>query len=183
MTEHSYRDGMAVAGAGLALLAALGPTSAVAAQRNVDTGTVTASGTAVASRFVPAPCPKTPQPIEALATARCGSLEVPENRTRPGGRTLRLAVAVIPATSAEPAQDPVVFMAGGPGGETFDDIPFLVSSGLNRDRELIVMAQRGNLYDEPNLACPELDRFDTTSVGLPSYAPQTPRPPKFGTAW
>ncbi len=68
-----------------------------------------------------------------------------------------------------------MFMSGGPGGETFDDIPYLVSSGLNRDRDLIVMAQRGNLYDTPDLACPELDRFYATSVGLPSYAPQTER--------
>ncbi|WP_327093236.1 alpha/beta hydrolase [Nonomuraea sp. NBC_01738] len=64
-------------------------------------------------------------------------------------------------------------MSGGPGGETFDDIPFLVSSGLNRDRQLIVMAQRGNLYDQPNLACPEVDRFSARSVGLLSYAPET----------
>lgn len=167
MTEHRYRDGMAVAGAGLALMAAFGPTSAGAAPH-----TATLTG-AVASRFVPGPCPTTPEPIEALATAKCGFLEVPENRDRPDGRTVRLAVAVIPAASAKPAQDPVVFMSGGPGGETFDDIPFLVSSGLNRDRDLIVMAQRGNLYDEPNLACPELDRFYATSVGLPSYAPRT----------
>ncbi|MEV7526626.1 alpha/beta fold hydrolase [Streptomyces sp. NPDC091371] len=82
-------------------------------------------------------------------------------------------MAVIPPVSAKPAPDPVVFMAGGPGGEVFDDIPFLVSSGLNRDRELIVMAQRGNRYDKPNLACPELDHFHAQSVGLPSYAPQT----------
>ncbi|MCX5275211.1 alpha/beta fold hydrolase [Streptomyces virginiae] len=173
MAEHRYREGMAVAGAGLALLAAFGPTSAGAAPHTADTGTLTGPAGAVASRFVPGPCPTTPEPIEALATARCGFLEVPENRDRPDGRTVRLAVAVIPAAAAKPAQDPVVFMSGGPGGETFDDIPFLVSSGLNRDRDLIVMAQRGNLYDEPNLACPELDHFYATSVGLPSYAPRT----------
>ncbi|MYV72539.1 alpha/beta fold hydrolase [Streptomyces sp. SID1046] len=173
MAEHRYREGMAVAGAGLALLAAFGPTSAGAAPHTADTATLTGPAGAVASRFVPGPCPTTPEPIEALTTARCGFLEVPENRDRPDGRTVRLAVAVIPAASAKPTQDPVVFMSGGPGGETFDDIPFLVSSGLNRDRDLIVMAQRGNLYDEPNLACPELDHFYATSVGLPSYAPRT----------
>ncbi|MFD6225325.1 alpha/beta fold hydrolase [Streptomyces sp. NPDC060232] len=118
-------------------------------------------------RFVPGPCPKPPEPIEALGDARCGHLEVPENRSRPGGRTIRLAVAVIPAVSpAKPAQDPVVFMAGGPGADTFDDIPFLVDSGLNKDRDLIIMAQRGNLYDQPNLACPEIDRFNEQAVGL-----------------
>ncbi|MEV0992486.1 alpha/beta fold hydrolase [Streptomyces sp. NPDC049949] len=125
------------------------------------------SGAAAPSRFVPGPCPKTPEPIEALADARCGFLEVPENRSRPGGKTIKLAVAVIPAVKpAKPAQDPLVFMAGGPGGDTFDDIPFLIESGLNKDRELILMAQRGNLYDQPNLACPEIDRFNAQSVGL-----------------
>ncbi|MFI7358203.1 alpha/beta fold hydrolase [Streptomyces avidinii] len=124
-------------------------------------------GTPAPSRFVPGPCPKTPEPIEALSTARCGVLEVPENRSRPGGRTIKLAVAVIAAAHpATPAQDPLVFMAGGPGGDTFDDIPFLVESGLNKDRELIVMAQRGNLHDRPNLACPEIDRFNEQAVGL-----------------
>ncbi|MFF8264413.1 alpha/beta fold hydrolase [Streptomyces virginiae] len=125
------------------------------------------AGQAAPSRFVPGPCPKPPEPIEALGNARCGHLEVPENRSRPGGRTIRLAVAVIPALHpAKPAQVPVVFMAGGPGADTFDDIPFLVDSGLNKDRDLIVMAQRGNLYDQPNLACPEVDRFNEQAVGL-----------------
>ncbi len=175
MAQHNFRSGAAAAGVALGLLAA--PAASAAGDVSPHAGTTAAPGPGrvVASRFVPGPCPKPPEPIEALATARCGYLEVPENRSRPGGRTIRLAVAVIPATSAKPAQDPVVFMSGGPGGETFDDIPFLVSSGLNRDRDLIVMAQRGNLYDEPDLACPELDRFNTASVGLPSYAPQTER--------
>ncbi|MFI1281466.1 alpha/beta fold hydrolase [Streptomyces sp. NPDC020858] len=122
---------------------------------------------AAPSRFVPGPCPKPPEPIEALSDARCGFLEVPENRSRPGGRTIKLAVAVIPAVNpAKPPQDPVVFMAGGPGADTYDDIPFLVDSGLNKDRELIIMAQRGNLYSRPNLSCPEIDRFNAQAVGL-----------------
>ncbi|WBO66378.1 alpha/beta fold hydrolase [Streptomyces camelliae] len=173
MAEHGLRNGAAAAGAALALLAVLGPVSAGAASRHTIPGDVTGPGTTDASRFLPGPCPRTPEPIKALTTARCGVLEVPESRARPRGRTIRLAVAVIPATSAKPAQDPVVFMSGGPGGETFGDIPFLVDSGLNRDRDLIIMAQRGNLYDKPNLACPELDGFYAKSVGLPSYAPQT----------
>ncbi|WP_369264710.1 alpha/beta fold hydrolase [Streptomyces sp. R35] len=129
---------------------------------------------AAPSRFVPGLCPKPPEPIDALSNARCGFLEVPENRSRPDSRTIKLAVAVIPAvTPAKPAQDPVVFMAGGPGGDTFDDIPFLVDSGLNKDRELIIMAQRGNLYDQPNLACPEIDRFNAQAVGLRYGTQQT----------
>ncbi|MFG2875240.1 alpha/beta fold hydrolase [Streptomyces sp. NPDC048337] len=176
MAEQGFRIGAAITAAVLGLLTAQAPGAAGAAPPRSATTEITGPGKAAAARFVPGPCPKTmPEPIEALATARCGELEVPENRDRPDGRIIRLAVAVIPAVSAKPAQDPVVFMAGGPGGEVFDDIPFLISSGLNKDRELIVMAQRGNLYDKPNLACPEADRFNEAAVGLPSYAPQTER--------
>ncbi|WP_405532449.1 alpha/beta hydrolase [Streptomyces avidinii] len=163
MPQHSIHA--VTAAAALVCLAAIGPVpSSAAASPSRAAGQ---PGAAVPARFVPGPCPNTPEPIEALSTARCGVLEVPENRSRSGGRTIELAVAVIPAAHpAKPAQDPVVFMAGGPGGDTFDDIPFLVESGLNKDRELIVMAQRGNLYDQPNLACPEIDRFNEQAVGL-----------------
>ncbi|APU39126.1 alpha/beta fold hydrolase [Streptomyces sp. TN58] len=164
------------AAAALVCLTALGPVPAGAAAGPAAPGAAASPdsrsdgpgpGSAAPSRFVPGPCPEPPEPIEALADARCGHLEVPENRSRPGGRTIDLSVAVIPAVSpAKPAQDPVVFMAGGPGADTFDDIPFLVDSGLNKGRDLIVMAQRGNLYDQPNLACPEIDRFNEQAVGL-----------------
>ncbi|WP_349637096.1 alpha/beta fold hydrolase [Streptomyces sp. RerS4] len=153
------------AAAALACLTAFGPTPSSASSAS-DRAAAPTAPTPPAPRFVPGACPKPPEPIKALATARCGFLEVPENRSRPGGRTIRLAVARIAATAAKPAAEPVVFMAGGPGADTFDDIPFLIDSGLNKDRELIVMAQRGNLYDRPNLACPEVDRFNARAVGL-----------------
>ncbi|MGJ5751796.1 hypothetical protein [Streptomyces puniciscabiei] len=66
-------------------------------------------------------------------------------------------------------------MSGGSGGDAFDDIPFLVDAGLNRDRGPIVMAQRGNLHAQPHLACPELDRFSAAAVGLRYDAPSTRR--------
>ncbi|WP_043174496.1 alpha/beta fold hydrolase [Streptomyces sp. NRRL B-24484] len=100
---------------------------------------------------------------------------MPENRERHGGRTVRLAVAIVPAASARPAADPVVFMEGGPGGDAFGSIPFLIGSGVNRDRDLVVMAQRGTLHAQPNLACPEIDRFGATAVGLVHDAPSTGR--------
>ncbi|MFD8208927.1 alpha/beta fold hydrolase [Streptomyces sp. NPDC059695] len=100
---------------------------------------------------------------------------MPESRSHRGGRTIRLTVAVIPAASSTPAQDPVVFMEGGPGGDALGAIPFLIDSGVNRDRDLIVMTQRGGLHSQPNLACPEIDRFNAAAVGLPYDAPSTGR--------
>ncbi|MFC5144726.1 alpha/beta fold hydrolase [Streptomyces aureoversilis] len=170
MTKHGIKA-VAVTTAALVLTASGSIPGSAASPHSHTAG----RSTTAPSRFVPGPCPEPPEPIAALSTARCGFLEVPENRARPGSRTIRLAVAVIPATSAKPGEAPVVFMAGGPGGDTFDDIPFLVDSGLNRDRPLIVMAQRGNLYDQPNLACPELDRFYAQYVGLGYDSPQAKR--------
>src|SRR6476660_9199421 len=65
-------------------------------------------------RFEPAPCPKL-QGAETIAEASCGYLVVPENRSRPEGRTIRLMVAKYPARSPEKRPDPVVYLAGGPG--------------------------------------------------------------------
>jgi hypothetical protein len=103
------------------------------------------------TRFEPGTCPNTPEPIPALQMARCGYLVVPESRSTPNGRTIRLAVAIVPAASESPQPDPVVFMTGGPGAAAILDTPFLVDAGVNRDRDLIIMAQRGTLYSDPEL--------------------------------
>jgi pimeloyl-ACP methyl ester carboxylesterase len=126
-----------------------------------------------APRFESGPCPKTPHPIAALKSARCGYLVVPEDRKHPNGRTIRNAVAILPARSKHPKSDPVVFMTGGPGAAAILDIPFLVDAGINRNRELIVMAQRGTLYDKPDLYCPELDHFYARQVSMVFDAPST----------
>lgn len=156
-----------------ALLAAcLGALGAVGtASSSAQSPSVGGPPTGHPARFVPGPCPQTPEPVPG----RCGFLEVPENRERPTGRTIRLAVAIIPAASKTAAADPVVFMEGGPGGDAFGAIPFLIESDVNRDRDLIVVAQRGALHSRPNLACPEMDRFNATAVGLPYDAPSTGR--------
>ncbi|WP_330333147.1 alpha/beta hydrolase [Streptomyces sp. NBC_00536] len=170
MPQHSIHAVTAsAAAAALVCLAAVGTTPSSAAPAPARS---TGRPSPAAPRFVPGACPKTPEPVEALSDAKCGFLEVPENRSHPDSRTIKLAVARIPAASDKPAAEPVVFMAGGPGADTFDDIPFLIDSGLNKDRELIVMAQRGNLHDQPNLACPEVDRFNEKAVGLGYDAPQ-----------
>ncbi|MFI1394531.1 alpha/beta fold hydrolase [Streptomyces sp. NPDC020681] len=157
--------GAAVVAAVLAFVSAVAPAPSSAAAPSVD------GSRGDPPRFAPAPCPVTPEPI----AGRCGFLEVPENRADHGGRTIRLAVAIIPAASATPAEEPVVFMTGGPGGDAIGDIPFLIGAGVNRDRDLIVMAQRGERFSEPNLACPEVDAFSAEAVGLRYDAPSTGR--------
>ena len=52
-------------------------------------------------------------------SAQCGTLEVPENRAKPDGRKVSLAIAVLPANTLNPRADPLFILAGGPrsGGE------------------------------------------------------------------
>src|SRR5579863_405111 len=126
-------------------------------------------------RFEAAPCPKTPGPIKELRDARCGFLVVPENRSSRKSRVIRLAVAIIPSRSKPAQPDPVVFLAGGPGESAILDTPFLVHAGINRNRDLIIMSQRGTLYGEPDLNCPELDRYYARQVSLVYDAPSTGR--------
>ncbi|MBF9068994.1 alpha/beta fold hydrolase [Streptacidiphilus fuscans] len=130
-------------------------------------------GTGHTSRFVPGPCPATlPHGVKAA----CGYLVVPENRDRPDGRTLRLAVAIVPAQSPRHQHsDPIVFLPGGPGQDAISDIAQITATGLNRDRDLVVMSQRGTLSSPPALTCPEVDRFYQQRIGLRYDAPSTGR--------
>jgi pimeloyl-ACP methyl ester carboxylesterase len=113
--------------------------------------------------------------IQGLEAARCGYLTVPENRSRPSGRTIRLAVAIAPPVSQAPAPDPVVYLQGGPGGSAIAAAPGLIDAGLNRDRELILMDQRGVGFSNPNLDCPESVQFVARRVGLVYDAVSTGR--------
>ncbi len=63
-------------------------------------------------RFEPSACP-TLAGAEELDKASCGYLVVPENRSQPNGRTIRLLVAKYPASSPEKQPDPVIYLVSG----------------------------------------------------------------------
>jgi pimeloyl-ACP methyl ester carboxylesterase len=127
------------------------------------------------AKFESAPCPKKSPPVPALDKARCGYLVVPENRLKDNGRTIRLAVAIIPSIAPRPKPDPIVFLSGGPGSDSFADASLVTNAGLNRDRKLIVISQRGTVNDSPALMCPEIARYYSKRVGLVYDAPSTGR--------
>jgi len=84
-------------------------------------------------------------------SARCGTLEVPEDRDQPDGRQLSLSYAVVPARAGSPALDPVFFLAGGPGQSAIDVAPLISMAlrGVNRDRHLVFLEQRGTGSSHP----------------------------------
>lgn len=104
-------------------------------------GPATANGPRIALE----PCRlEHPQGAGSVA-ARCGTLEVPEDPAAPGGRRIRLAVAVIPAISTRAEPDPLFLLAGGPGQAARDAfVPLLPAlSGVRRTRDLVLVDQRG----------------------------------------
>jgi pimeloyl-ACP methyl ester carboxylesterase len=120
-----------------------------------------------APQFVAAPCPAPPQPIPALQQAKCGRITVPENRNRPGGRTITLSVAIVPAASAAKKSDPIVWLAGGPGDDAITEIPMALAGKLNADRDVIFMSQRGTYTAKPKLTCDAADKWAADTLDMP----------------
>ena len=86
----------------------------------------------------------------------CGWLTVPEDRTNvDNGREVRIHVAIFKGTGGG---DPMVYLDGGPGGETLDTLVFSFESAwapLLEHGDLIFFDQRGVGWARPSLDCPE----------------------------
>ncbi|MDQ6774435.1 MAG: alpha/beta hydrolase [Candidatus Dormibacteraeota bacterium] len=98
---------------------------------------------------------------------------MPENRSKPDGRKIRIAVARVKATSPNPKPDPILWLAGGPGGTALATANLIVHAGLNADRDIVFIDQRGTLHADPRLSCPEIDAFQRDAVGLAPTDPAT----------
>ncbi len=82
--------------------------------------------------------------------AQCGTLEVPENRARPEGRKISLAIAVLPANTLNPRGDPLFILAGGPGQAASFLGPFAaLLTGVRKDRDIVLVDQRGTGRSSP----------------------------------
>ncbi len=106
--------------------------------------------------FEEKPCPFEATP-EQLSQIRCSWLTVPENRDKPDGRTLKLAVAVVSSLSENPEPDPLVYIPGGPGTAGFHLADGFLSSEFRNERELIFFDPRGVGLSDPK-ACTDLTR-------------------------
>ncbi len=89
---------------------------------------------------------------------RCGFLSVPENREDPGGPEVRIHVAIFESENPDAADDPIVYLDGGPGGETLDTLQFSIQTTwapFLETRDLIFFDQRGTGHSVPSLKCDE----------------------------
>jgi len=90
--------------------------------------------------------------------AQCAQFSVAENRAEPAARTLSLRIARIKARIAGTHEDPVIFLAGGPGQSAVDAY-VSVQAGLariNRHRDILLIDQRGT-GGSNRLACASPD--------------------------
>lgn len=104
---------------------------------------------------------------------RCGYLTVLENRAKPEGRRIRIFVMRAAAVAGAPRPDPIVYLSGGPGGAGSFEVAFMIKHGLNADREVIFVDQRGTHRAEPRLGCAGWDRFLYDAVGARFSADST----------
>jgi pimeloyl-ACP methyl ester carboxylesterase len=99
-------------------------------------------------------CPFSPKSAHGF-TIDCGQLVVPMRRDRPTQKPVFLSVAIIRSSSPTPQPDPVVYLAGGPGGSALAGVDMWTNppSPILENRDLILVDQRGTGYSGPRLTC------------------------------
>ena len=99
------------------------------------------------------------------ARIECGSLTVPEDRSKTNGRKVVLPVAILHAADPMPASDPVVYLSGGPGFAGLTEMHTFLERSYTGNRDAILFDQRGTGRAEPSLACPEVYAANATING------------------
>ncbi len=121
--------------------------------------------------------------------ARCGTLLRPVNPDDPESGQLELAVAVVPALDLDPEPDPLVPLAGGPGGGAIEFYSAYAGAfePVRRDRDILLLDQRGT-GGSARMDCPFDDEivegFYTNEQTLEftrSCLQQLPHDPRFFT--
>ncbi|MDQ3782051.1 MAG: alpha/beta hydrolase, partial [Actinomycetota bacterium] len=89
---------------------------------------------------------------------RCGYLVVPEDRSEPAGTEVRIHVAIFDSVEPNAPDDPIIYLDGGPGGESLATLQFSLEptwAPFIDTRDMIFFDQRGIGSSTPSLECPE----------------------------
>jgi pimeloyl-ACP methyl ester carboxylesterase len=120
--------------------------------------TAWAQGTPVASNAVSSRFEKTTCSADLAKEDKieCGMLTVPENRSNPKTRAIRLPVVIFRSHTLNAPRDAVLFMTGGPGGSSVANLHSSRDIIFVEDRDYVVLEQRGARKAEPALECPKI---------------------------
>ena len=95
---------------------------------------------------------------------QCGELAVPENYQQPNGAKINIRFAVLPSL-AKGKEDPLVFLAGGPG-QSAVDVAGMINTAfrpVRANRDIVLIDQRGTGGSQP-LSCFD-DEQDVYTAG------------------
>lgn len=92
--------------------------------------------------------------------ALCVKYEVFENRATRTGRRIPLNIILLPAKSSKPAPDPLFYLAGGPGAAATGYAEAAFMNGLRRNRDVVLVDQRGTGESNPLNCAPFGTRED-----------------------
>jgi len=83
--------------------------------------------------------------------AKCGTLEVYENRATKTGRKLNINIVVLPATGDKREPDPLFYFAGGPGSAATEEASGFADAfaKVREHRDLVFVDQRGTGASNP----------------------------------
>ncbi|MEY2447881.1 MAG: hypothetical protein QOH79_1357 [Acidimicrobiaceae bacterium] len=95
----------------------------------------------------------------------CGTLTVPEDRSKPTSRQVVMPVAIVHTADPNPAPDPVLYLSGGPGQAALPTSERFLTTAQTGNRDVILLEQRGTGRSEPHLDCPEVTEAFTTILG------------------
>jgi len=85
----------------------------------------------------------------------CGYLSVPDDRSKPAGRKVKRAVAVMKGRNKSPDAMPTLYLSGGPGAESVSGTHAWLDDPLLELGDIVLFDQRGTGYSTPRL-CPDL---------------------------
>lgn len=84
-------------------------------------------------------------------------LSVPENWEKPGGKKIKLAVAILSNTSKNKVSNPVVYLEGGPGGSGIEGIWSWIEHPIREKSDIVLVDVRGTGNSLPKF-CPDLGK-------------------------
>ena len=109
---------------------------------------------------------------EVEGEAKCGYVQVPENREVRDGRKIGIYVVVLPAFNANPAPDPLWVIQGGPGqaGTKLADFYSKTFAEVRKNRDIVLFDQRGTGKSN-GLKCELIDPSASTAEHFVDFLP------------
>lgn len=168
------------------MLAMLANTITVFAQDSTPAASPTSAGDELTDIDCPNLGPSAPKDLTAGEDFTCAVLTVPKDHEEPDGPQIELFVIQLPSTSDDPAPEPIVFLAGGPGqagnmqlAQFSNELPEPIASfsPLLETHDVVLIDQRGTGLSQPSLACPADLAMAATPEATPADQDAQPQAP------